>query len=297
MKAKQILFPFRVVVFAFKKFLHDDCISLSSSISFVFILSIIPFATLNTFIFRAIQKLVFSDNSFAEFLQHVLAKEMVKFIPLITEEWVNANIFQPHTARASFTVINLCLLPIVSGLVFKTMETAYRRIFSLPGRHLFFGQVLYAMVTVFIVLLFFITSFTWSIVSAPLLEIIRALAANSYFIPINTFLNTHPIILKINFVSIVTILLFYFATIKIFLPVFSIALRHILCSGIVFCTLWLLARIFFQVYVQHISRVNVVYGSLSSIVIILLWIFYSSIALLYSIEILYVLNIHKNGLH
>ncbi|MBW1957869.1 MAG: hypothetical protein JRF31_06980 [Deltaproteobacteria bacterium] len=35
---------------------------------------------------------------------------------------------------------------------------------------------------------------------------------------------------------------------------------------------------------------NLLYGSLSSVIVILLWIFYSSAALLYSVEVMYVLH-------
>ena len=38
------------------------------------------------------------------------------------------------------------------------------------------------------------------------------------------------------------------------------------------------------------SRINVLFGSLSSVCIILLWIFYSSVALLYTVEYMYVLH-------
>jgi uncharacterized BrkB/YihY/UPF0761 family membrane protein len=42
--------------------------------------------------------------------------------------------------------------------------------------------------------------------------------------------------------------------------------------------------------VQHISEVNLLYGSLSSVILVLMWIFYSSMALLFSVEVMHVLH-------
>ena len=46
----------------------------------------------------------------------------------------------------------------------------------------------------------------------------------------------------------------------------------------------------FGLYIRHVSSINVLFGSLSSVCIILLWTYYSSIALLYSVEYMYVLH-------
>jgi uncharacterized BrkB/YihY/UPF0761 family membrane protein len=52
----------------------------------------------------------------------------------------------------------------------------------------------------------------------------------------------------------------------------------------------MVARQIFGVYIQHISEVNILYGSLSSVIVILMWVFYSSMALLFSIEVMFVLH-------
>jgi len=290
MKTKKLLTPYRITAISLKKFLHDDCLTMSSSVSFAFLLSIIPFATLNMFIFNLIQRIIFPESVLADTIRDFLAREMVQFFPLITEEWVKTYIIYSNNTISSFRVINFVLLPIVSGLVFKTLESSYRKIFHLPTRHLLLSQALYALLTIFIVLLLFITSFTWNIISTPLMRIISLLNEAPYFSTIDTFLNNNPILPKVNFLSVFLILFFYFATVKIFLPQVKIKRRYKLFSGVVFFLLWLFAREIFQMYIEHISKVNLLYGSLSSIIIILLWMFYSALALLFSIELLYVLH-------
>lgn len=285
------LAPFRIAAISGKKFYSDDCFTLSSSISFVFILSIIPFATLNLFIFSTLQKMFFPEQFMVENIKNFIAREMTHFIPLISEEWVKTNIFQSLNSLKSFKIINFVLLPVIGSLVFKTLETSYRRIFRLSGRHLLFGQILHAVLAISIVLMLFITSFTWNIISAPLHQLTDQLNGTAYFASIDHFMNNNPFLANINFLSIFIILVFYMVTIKIFLNV-KINTLYILFSGITFCGLWILARLLFQTYIEHVSKVNIIYGSLSSIIIILLWIFYSSIALLFSVELLYVLHSH-----
>ena len=67
-------------------------------------------------------------------------------------------------------------------------------------------------------------------------------------------------------------------------------MKYRLLSAVLFSVLWIFARGLFKLYLLHISRVNLLYGSLSSVIVILLWIYYSSAALLYSVEVMYVLH-------
>jgi membrane protein len=61
-------------------------------------------------------------------------------------------------------------------------------------------------------------------------------------------------------------------------------------SGSIFSLLWHSARGSFGFYIAHITRVNDLYGSLSSIILILIWIFYSTVVLLFAVEIMHVLH-------
>ena len=95
--------------------------------------------------------------------------------------------------------------------------------------------------------------------------------------------------LQINGASVLVMVGFFLATVKLFLNV-KIKMRHQLLAGLIFCFLWILARNFFGFYVQNITELNLLYGSLSSVILILMWIFYSSMALLFSVEVMHVLH-------
>ena len=278
----------RLFLISFRKFLLDDCFNLSLSVSFVFLLSIIPFATLSILIVDFIQHLFFSQANWTGQVTEMLADEMNRVIPFVSREWMKSHVINSNV-HGSFRAINFLMLPIISGLIFKALETSYRKIFQLPARHLLFGQAIYVTMSVFAVLLFFISNFTWTILSTSIPQFLNTINKTPYLENIYLLVLNSANSLQINGVSVMVMVGFYLATVKLFLNI-RIKLRHRFLAGLIFCLLWIIARNFFGFYVQHISEVNLLYGSLSSVILILMWIFYSSMALLFSVEVMHVLH-------
>jgi membrane protein len=181
------------------------------------------------------------------------------------------------------------MLPIISGLFFKSLETSYRKIFQLPARHLFFGQAFYVIISLFAGLLFFMSNFIWIILSTILSHILTVINSTPYVNQVSKLAMSAFTSHRINLLSAMVLIVFYLVTIKLFLNV-KIRLRHRLTSAVIFCLLWIVARQLFSIYISHITEVSVLYGSLSSVIVILMWIFYSSLALLFSVEVLYALH-------
>ena len=81
MNKRKLLTPYRIFAVSLKKFIHDDCLTMSSSVSFAFLLSIIPFATLNMFIFNLIQRIIFPESVLADtirdFQKYVLPESRI----------------------------------------------------------------------------------------------------------------------------------------------------------------------------------------------------------------------------
>ena len=278
----------KLLVVSFKKFLQDDCFTLSLSISFVFLLSIIPFATLSILVFDFIQQLFFAHTNWAGQVTDLLADELNQVIPFVSREWMKSHVINPD-AYGSFKAINFLMLPIISGLIFKTLETSYRRIFELPTRHLLFGQAVYVIMSIFAVLLFFITNYTWIILSTSASHFLNNINKTPYLENLFQLALDYTRSQPINLISLLVLIGFYLVTVKLFLNV-KIKVRYQIFSAALFCALWVFARKFFGLYIQHISEVNLLYGSLSSVILFLMWIFYSSMALLFSLEVMYVLH-------
>jgi membrane protein len=280
---------YHLLVASMNKFAKDDCVTLSLSISFVFLLSIIPFSTLSILIFDLVKGYFISNAAWAGNISEVLADEINHIIPFVSKNWLKSHVINTDAYR-SFKTINFLMLPIISGLFIKSLETSYRRIFQLPARHLVFGQAFYIIISVFAGLLFFMSNFIWIILSTVGSHFLNTINNTPYVNQIYQLampvLTSH----RINLLSAMVLIVFYLVTIKLFLNV-KIRFRHRLISAIIFCLLWLIARKLFSLYISHITEVSVLYGSLSSVILILLWIFYSSVALLFSVEVLY--NLHR----
>jgi membrane protein len=273
---------------SFKKFLQDDCFNLSLSISFVFLMSIIPFATLSLLLFDLIQNLFFAHTDWAGQATELIADELNQVIPFVSREWMKSHVINPD-AYGSFKAINFLMLPIISGLIFKTLETSYRRIFELPARHLLLGQAIYVTMSIFAVLLFFIANYIWIILSTSASHFLSSINKTPYLENLYQLAVDYTRSQPINFMSLLVLIGFYLVTVKLFLNV-KIKWRYQFFSALIFCVLWIVARKFFGLYIQHISEVNLLYGSLSSVILFLMWIFYSSMALLFSLEVMHVLH-------
>jgi membrane protein len=263
-------------------------VTLSLSVSFVFLLSIIPFTTLSILILDLVKGFFISNATWAGNISEVLAEEINHVIPFVTKKWIKTHVINPD-AYGSFKAINFLMLPIISGLFFKSLETSYRKIFQLPARHLLFGQAFYVIVSVFAGLLFFMSNFILIILSTVISHILNAVNNTPYVNQVSKLAMTAFTSHRINLLSAVVLIAFYLVTIKLFLNI-KIQLRHRLASAVVFCLLWIVARKLFSVYISHITEVSVLYGSLSSVIVILMWIFYSSLALLFSVEVLHALH-------
>jgi uncharacterized BrkB/YihY/UPF0761 family membrane protein len=275
------------------KFFKDDCVSLSLSVSFVFLLSIIPFSTLSIVIFDLVKGFFITNAAWAGNISEILAEEINHIIPFVSKSWIKSHVIDPDAYR-SFKAINFLMLPLISGLFIKSLETSYRKIFQLPSRHLVFGQAFYVIISVFAGLLFFMSNFIWIILSTVGSHVLSAINNTPYVNQIYQLampiLTSH----RLNLLSSVVLIVFFLVTIKLFLNV-KIRFRYRLFSAIVFCLLWLIARQLFSLYISRITEVSVLYGSLSSVILILMWIFYSALALLFSVELLY--NLHCGHYH
>ncbi len=268
-----------------RSLLRDDCLTYASSVSFYFLLSMIPFSTLSLAVYRWIQsRLTSSAASFSD-TAGMLAENLNQIVPFISEEWLLTYVVNPNPG-SSLRIITILVLPLISGAVFGVLDLAYRRIFRIPPRHLLKGQMVSALLAIFLVLLLFLTSFMLSILS-PAAK--RLLELTPYFAPAYETALGRIVLSRANLIAPAALFLFYLVSVKIFLRI-PIQWKHRLLTATVFCLLWLIARFFFGLYIDRLSRVNVIYGSLSSIVIILIWIYYSSVALLFSVEMMYIVH-------
>ncbi|MBT8342408.1 MAG: YihY/virulence factor BrkB family protein [Desulfatitalea sp.] len=280
-------FVFRAFGLAARNFVWDECVTVSASISFVFLLSIIPFSALFLFLLNLIKN-IFLPGLFPENMVAILVDDVTQFIPFVSRQWVQTHLID-SVGLGSFTTINLLMMPIVSGLLFKSLEESFRRIFHLKRRTLFKGHMMYAFLSVFAILVFFMANFLCTVAAEAVQPVKAYLDDTPFMHDLYALAIDYFIFNQIDMVSALLLTLFFLITVKIFLSL-PIHRKHRIAGALLFTTLWMAARYLFGIYIQHVSQINVLFGSLSSVCIILLWIFYSAIALLYAVEFMYVLH-------
>jgi len=280
-------FVYRAFDIAGRNFVLNDCTTISASISYVFLLAVIPFSALFLFIFSIFQRTLL-HGLFPENMVAIMVENINQLIPFVSKDWVQTHLVD-SVGLGSFTTINLMMLPIISGLLFKSLDQAYRKIFNLPKRILLTGQAAYALMSIFAIVFFFMLNFIWTLVSDTTWQFQLSIEPAAYLGDLYQSALDFFSLSQNNVVSWLILMLFFVTSARIFLPT-DIKLRHRLMAGGLFGLLWLFARAGFGIYIQNVARINVLFGSLGSVCIILLWIFYSSVALLYSVEFLYALH-------
>jgi membrane protein len=259
----------------------------AGSISFVFLLGIIPFSALFLF-FLSLFKDIFLPGLFPKDMIEILVKDISGFVPFVSTQWIRTHMIE-SLGVGSFTTINLMMLPVISGMLFKSLEESFRRIFHLKRRQLLKGHIAYAFMSIFVILLFFMANLIWTIVADAIRPLQVYIERSTYFHDFYAVAIEYFTFSQINVVSGLILVLFFLTTARVFLTT-PIRWPHRIAAGMLFGVSWMMAREIFGAYIQHVCRINVLFGSLSSVCILLLWIFYSSIALLYSVEFMYVLH-------
>lgn len=280
-------FCYRAFAIAGRNFMRDECTTLCSSISFVFLLAVIPFSALFLFILNIFQDL-FLPELFPDDMVKILVEDINQLIPFVSQDWLQIH-FVDSLGLGSFTTINLLMLPIISGLLFKSLDEAFRKIFNLPRRSLVTGQAVYAAMSIFAVVCIFMFNFIWTLISDATWQMQQSIEQAVFLNDLYSHVLDIFSLSQMNIVSLLILVLFFLATVKVFLNT-KIKLQHQLISGVLFGASWIFARFCFGLYINNVARINVLFGSLGSVCIILLWIFYSSIALLYSVEFMYALH-------
>ncbi|MGD8845396.1 MAG: YihY/virulence factor BrkB family protein [Desulfobacteraceae bacterium] len=280
-------FFYRSFAIAFQNFVRNDCTTISSSISFVFLLAIIPFSALFLFILNLFQN-IFLPELVSNDMVSILVEDINRLIPFVPKSWVRSHLVD-SVGLGSFTTINIVMLPIISGLLFKSLDQAFRKIFNLPRRGLIKGQAVYAAMSIFAIVSFFMFNFIWTLASDTTWQLQEYIESAAYLNDLYTQALELFSFSQVNLISWLILVLFFLITAKLFLHT-EIRLRHRLIAGALFGVLWIAAREGFGLYIRNVAPLNVLFGSLGSVCIVLIWVHYSSMALLYSVEFMFVLH-------
>ncbi len=269
------IWPWRLLRFVGRvlvSFLRNRGILLAGGVGYNALLSLVPFLAL------AVAALsVFFDE--ARILD-MLRSELTELVPQHADTLLETGQTFLRN-RATTNVVSVVLLLLFSSIAFRMLEEAVAAIFhtsiASARRRLWVSLVLpYLFILLLMIALFAMTLLTYSL-DALGGRSVRVFAADrSLGYAVGWLLRLA------NFVGLVLL----FAAIYRVVPVVRISTRRALVGGLSAAVLWRLVSRFMVYFFTNISMVNVIYGSLATVIVVLLYLEIAFIILLLGAQLI-----------
>ncbi len=269
--------PLATINHTVRGFLSDDCHIMAAAISFYAVLSLIPFMLLMLSLSGYVLEYLGQGPGGQETLFLQLADYVRAIFPFASQDFID-KLHSITVNREAFGVTGLVVLVVTSGLVFRSLELAFARVFhtrrhrSLVAHQLLFVVFLLALGLVFLSV-HYITVIGTSMVSGR-----HGDFASAFDDAMQRYVLARIAVTVVTGTLVFYVLLKYFSNHKI-------RNRASLFAGFVFSVLWMLASKLFSYYLEGLARFSLLYGSLATPAVIIVWIFYSAIILLLCTEL------------
>ena len=264
---ERVFSKFRLFLDALKRFNEDHCFLLSSGIAFAFLLCIIPLLLL---VLALIGTYLSSDQEVLNRISEYLKDMFPSLDPKIRK-----NILAIVRDRRIVGILGMGGLLWTSTWVFSSLGSALNIIFRVEkDRSLVLGKA----IDFFMLFL----AGTLLLMSVVLSSVITLFQGYLFKFPLDIGFIFHPI-LKYLIPFLFTFCMF-FLIYKI-VPNKRIHSMIALKATFVASILWEVAKQLFGWYILHLGRFSMLYGSLSTLAIFLLWIYYISAIFLFGAEI------------
>jgi YihY family inner membrane protein len=247
-----LLFAGRVL----RAFARNRGVLLAGGVGYNALLSLVPFLTLTV----AALSLFFGEGRILDMLR----TELAALVPQHADAFLQtAQTFLQN--QASTRVVSLVSMLFFSSIAFRMLEEAVAAIFHTSGqgahRRFWVSALLpYLFMLLLMVALFFITLLTATV------DVLDER-------PLGVFPLERPLAYGIKLLvrlSGFLGLVLLFAAIYRVLPVVRISVRRAFVGGLAAAVLWRLTAVFMVYFFTNISMVNVLYGSLATVIVVLL---------------------------
>lgn len=253
---------------SFRDFYKDEGIYLSASLAFFSILSMIP---LSMFIVNILVNVI-QEEKIVKFVY----SKVVAFFPAIELQMIKE--LRKILASKGVSTISLILYGIFSLQLFTAIEFSLDKIFKSSKKRHFLMSFLMAF--------FIIILITFTVAASFGLTYLINASQSLRFSELNTVLRFFlRYFLPFVIIFVIAVLLY-----KV-LPNKKISLRAVLVGALITTVLLEIAKYVFAFYVLKIIKINSLYGSVSTFLALLMWLFYAWAVFLYGAEL--IKNIEK----
>jgi len=253
-------------------FLGNHGVLLAGGVGYNALLSMVPFLTLSV---AALS--VFFDEAR---ILGILGSELHLLVPQHTDALLEAvKTFLRNQATTS--AVSFAILLFFSGIAFRMLEEAVAAIFrthTARARRRFWVSALlpYVFILLLMSALFFVTLLTSG------LDALGDHSLRFFGVELSLASSLKWLLELAGFLGLVVL----FTAIYRVLPVAKIALSRALVGGLCAAVLWRLVSWFMAYYFANISMVNLVYGSLATVIVMLLFLEIAFIILLLGAQVI-----------
>lgn len=239
-------------------FIQDDCFYLSAAISYFLIVALVPLSLLIVSLFGYF----LGQNQ--DIYQYALTR-LVSLFPSVTSGITNE--LRNIITYKGISVITLIIYGFISLQLFYSIEHAMNAIFKVPKKRHFLLSMFWTIITVTLLIIFLFLSFALSSAASLLkghtLNIIGIEAGYKAGIFFKYFA---PFLLVLSI----------FTAIYMIMPAVRVSMKHAFKGALFVTILWELAKHFFAWYVKNVVHFGTIYGSLTTFILFLLWMYYLS---------------------
>ena len=262
----------RILWDALRKFDNDHGFFLSSGITFSFLLCLIPILLL---LLAFLGTYLYSDREVLNYLRHYLENAFPSLDPRIMR-----NILRIIRDRKIVGVVGIGGLVWTSTWVFSSLRTALNIVFQTNKRQSILRGKAVDLLMIFLAGIFLIISMVFT----SAINIVQGYR-------VSPFLDMVPLIRIILKYVIPFFFTFWmcFLIYKI-IPNKKVYFKPALQAALFTSLFGEVAKHLFSWYILHLGRFSMVYGSLSTLAIFFLWIYYSSAILLLGGEVAFLLE-------
>ncbi len=250
---------------ALKKFFIDhNLLHYASSLSFHTILALIPVLLISFYLFAHLQ-------IFEPYLQHIKDFIFNAIIP-VQREYIQSNIDTFMQNAYKMGILGFVFVIYVSVMFFDDFEYVVNEIYNIRPRRFLHSISIYLVLLIMmplgVALSFFLT-----------------IKANLLF---QSFEYTH----WINILSISSYLIIWFLFFIIYKisPNTKVRSKNALISSFFASFIWYMSKVLFVYYITFNKTYTTLYGSFSTIMFFLIWIYLSWIIFLYGVKLCYFLG-------
>jgi len=275
--SKRIVLPgfdgvplYDVMVFFIRGLWKGALTTRAAAISFSFFLALFP---MMVFLFTIIPMVPISNfqNSLMDFIRELIPESAF----LTVEETIRDIITQPHTGW--FSISFLLTFYFSTNGIHSLMESFNQTTHSLETRSwIKVRMVSLVLLAVFsLMLILSIGLITFGGVGLGWILSDRILASGFYVL----------ILLTVKWIITVALLFFGISLLYYLAPARRRHFRFISAGSTLSTLLVILTTLGFNFYVDNFSRYNILYGSIGTLLVVLLWIYFNSISLLVGFEL------------